>query len=164
MFDKLMKTIVYAVNHHSWTIDAGASDHICCSLKFFTYAKPVHNMLVQKPTGTKALATHVGKVRLTASLTLQNVLCVPSFKFNLISVSKLTETKQHCIVVTDLHCIIPETTHGLWLILLRWKLAYSYKESRPILKVDFNLYVLFFYFPGVIWMCFFKLCQCSSWD
>ena len=34
--------------------------------------------------------THAGTIQVSASLLLENVLCIPSFSFNLIFISKLT--------------------------------------------------------------------------
>ena len=46
--------------------------------------------VVKLPNGEAALMTHVGTLKLSSHITLTNVLCVPSFSFNLISVSALT--------------------------------------------------------------------------
>lgn len=49
------------------------------------------------PDGSIAAITHYGTVRLPNSITLQHVLCVPSFHCNLISIPKLT-LHNSCIV------------------------------------------------------------------
>ena len=48
--------------------------------------------LVQLPNGELAQVTHIGTVVLSSSLILKNVLCVPSFSFNLLSISSLTQS------------------------------------------------------------------------
>ena len=37
------------------------------------------------------MVTHIGTIRISSTLTLIDVLCVPSFSFNLISVNQLTK-------------------------------------------------------------------------
>ena len=44
---------------------------------------------VYLPNREQALVTHVGIVQVSSTLILTDVLCVPSFTFNLISISKL---------------------------------------------------------------------------
>ncbi|CAN1851581.1 hypothetical protein LINPERHAP1_LOCUS40246 [Linum perenne] len=86
---------VLTSNMHSdlafvWIIDTGASDHICCTLDHFIDPKPVIGVSVHLPNSTKVSVSHIGSVKLPIGLILQNVLLVPSFGFNLVSVSKLT--------------------------------------------------------------------------
>ncbi|CAN1192891.1 hypothetical protein LINPERHAP2_LOCUS41754 [Linum perenne] len=84
-------------SHHSHLenaciIDIGASDHMCCSLTHFIETKPLANTFVTLPNGHKVSANHIGIIRTSGGLILTNVLHIPSFTFNLISVSKLTNT------------------------------------------------------------------------
>ncbi|CAN1818858.1 hypothetical protein LINPERHAP1_LOCUS28527 [Linum perenne] len=76
-------------------------------MMFHCYA--VHNMHVSLPTGQNVPVSHIGSAFLTATLVIQHVLVIPSFTFNLLSVSCLT--KQHkcsltfyndCCVIQDL--------------------------------------------------------------
>ncbi|CAN1341474.1 hypothetical protein LINPERPRIM_LOCUS39179 [Linum perenne] len=76
--------------HNAWIIDTGASDHMCCSLHHFIDSTPLTNTYITLPNNLKVPATHIGTIRTTGGLVLTNVLHVPSFNFNLISVSKLT--------------------------------------------------------------------------
>ncbi|KAB2612568.1 hypothetical protein D8674_034884 [Pyrus ussuriensis x Pyrus communis] len=57
-----------------WIFDTGATDHCV----------PVYNRQVHLPNHALADVTHIGTVHLSNNLTLHNVLCVPSFKLNLI--------------------------------------------------------------------------------
>lgn len=45
---------------------------------------------VRLPNGSKLPISHIGSVTLTPSITLSNVLCVPHFQFNLLSVLNLS--------------------------------------------------------------------------
>ena len=86
-----------SISSSSWILDTGATHHVCCSLKFFHSYTSVHNSFVTLPTGVHTTVTHVGTVYLSPFLILHNVLFVPSFHFNLLSVSALT-TSLNCIV------------------------------------------------------------------
>ena len=80
----------FAFGGSNWVLDIGASDHIACSLSLFHSYIVVSHCVVELPNGESAHVTHIGTVKLSNSLTLEHVLCVPSFSFNLVSVSQLT--------------------------------------------------------------------------
>lgn len=83
-------------SNHEWIIDFGASDHMTSHIQSFTYPVPTLNChKVNLPTRYTSMITHTGQVKLTDGLTLVNVLCVPHFKQNLLSVQKL---------INDGHC------------------------------------------------------------
>ncbi|OMO54213.1 Integrase, catalytic core [Corchorus capsularis] len=91
---------------HEWVLDTGATDHITYSLDVFHSVTPVHNVFVNLPNKTKVEVTHVGTVKLSNSLILTNVLYVPKFTFNLISVGKLAFDLHCCIIVLSSCCLI----------------------------------------------------------
>ncbi|KAF5480412.1 hypothetical protein F2P56_001165 [Juglans regia] len=84
----LSENIVLAsVNSPSipWIIDTGATDHMVCSTSFFSSIKSHVSSSVKLPNNNLVLVTHIGTVTLSNDLILHNVLCVPSFSYNLIS-------------------------------------------------------------------------------
>ena len=97
----------------AWTIDSGASSHVCSDLHMFTTLTPVSSVSVSLPNGTRVLITHTGTIHISASLILYNVLHVPDFQFNLISVSCLVRSLR-CAAHFFLHgCFIQELSRGL---------------------------------------------------
>ncbi|KAJ0024377.1 hypothetical protein Pint_07411 [Pistacia integerrima] len=60
------------------------------------------------PNGIEAPITHVGTVQLTPSISLHEVLCIPSFQFNLISTKKLTTSLTSCLVFFSNCCLIQD--------------------------------------------------------
>ena len=72
-----------------WLIDSGASHHMTGTLSHLFNITAVPPLPVSLPDGVHASATKQGSVRLSSSLTLDNVLYVPNIKCNLISVGKL---------------------------------------------------------------------------
>ncbi|GJZ45341.1 cysteine-rich receptor-like protein kinase 8 [Tanacetum coccineum] len=80
----------------NWIYDTGASDHMT----------PVHESIfdpyqltikqqIRLPNGDTSIISHVGKVKLHNGILLKDVLVIPSFKFSLLFVSKLTEDSQN---------------------------------------------------------------------
>ncbi|EOY13666.1 Uncharacterized protein TCM_032303 [Theobroma cacao] len=62
----------------------------------------------QQTKHSLANSAFAGTVKLTLLLTLKNVLCVPSFKFKLVSTGQLTSTKTTCVLFTDMYCIVQD--------------------------------------------------------
>lgn len=76
----------------TWVIDASASDYIVCSMQLLTSYTKISPTMVKSPNGEAAIVTHIGAILLSPHITLTNVLCVPYFTFNLLSVSALTKS------------------------------------------------------------------------
>lgn len=73
-----------------WIIDTGATNHITPHLHLL---QDVHSCTatLQFPNGATAAISHVGKLCLTDNIILSNVLRVPSFAYNFLSISKLLQ-------------------------------------------------------------------------
>ena len=94
-------------------LDIGATDHFVCLVDLLTSITTTMQSLVQLPNRVSAQVTHIGTIVLSSSLTLTNVLCVPSFSFNLLSVSTFTLSQPYCLVFLSPYCFIQD--------LLSWK-------------------------------------------
>uniref|UniRef100_A0A803LDK5 GAG-pre-integrase domain-containing protein n=1 Tax=Chenopodium quinoa TaxID=63459 RepID=A0A803LDK5_CHEQI len=80
---------------YEWIIDSGASDHMTANLNMAIDLRMCKECLkINLPTGDTARVTHLGTVELPNSLFLKNVLIVPNFKHNLLSVQKLLKDSQ----------------------------------------------------------------------
>ena len=99
-----------AYDSNTWVIDTGAIDHIVCYVHLLTTIIAITQSIVQLPNGETALVTHIGTVTLSSSLILQNVLYVPSFTFNLLSVSTFTKSQPYCLVFLSTFCFIHDLT------------------------------------------------------
>jgi hypothetical protein len=81
----------------NWVIDTGATDHMVTNTQFFTSMTIIHDVIVTLPNRHNVSVTHTSTITRTDTLILSNVLFVPSFDFNLISVSKLTSSIHCCL-------------------------------------------------------------------
>jgi len=92
----------------SWIIDSGASDHIYASLKNFYTFNEVKPISIRLPNGQFSIAKHVGTVRFSPDFSIIDVLYVPNFSLNLISVSKLSSVLNCVVSFNDLICLIQD--------------------------------------------------------
>ena len=96
------------ITSNDWILDSGATDHMVHSLQFFTSITSTVQILVQLPNGAVAKVTHIGTVHLSSGLILENVLCIPTFSFNLVSISKLTQSSSCCCIFLSHFCLIQD--------------------------------------------------------
>lgn len=97
----------------SWIIDSGATNHM------ITDQIQLQNMKTMKegpkislPTGETASITHKGKVKLKNSIQLEDVLLVPKFKHNLLSVQRLVRDGDYKVEFYPSYCVISDRNNG----------------------------------------------------
>ena len=95
----------------TWIIDTGATDHIIHSINLFSTITKVLNTFVKLPNGENVTVTHLGTVHLSEGLVLKDVLCVPSFAYNLLSITKFTSDQNCCFIFMPEICYI-QLPHG----------------------------------------------------
>lgn len=98
-------SIIPSMEMTAWIIDSGASTHVCCDKEMlhttFRLDKPV---VVNLPDGSTKEVKIAGKVRLTRAIMLSDVLYVPSFTNNLLSVAQLIQENDiRCIFFIMIH-------------------------------------------------------------
>ncbi|XP_073307175.1 uncharacterized protein [Primulina huaijiensis] len=77
-----------------WIVDSGASRHICSYASLFNSLQPVTGSTVTLPNHTTIDVKFCGSITLSEYLTLEDVMFIPHFKLNLLSVSSvLANTK-----------------------------------------------------------------------
>lgn len=81
-----------------WIFDTGASNHMTSHFSWLTEKDRLkHVATVELLKGNITNITHVGNYILNNEIELKGTLCVPEFKFNILSISKLT-TNMKCYV------------------------------------------------------------------
>ncbi|KAG5555708.1 hypothetical protein RHGRI_006375 [Rhododendron griersonianum] len=90
----------------NWIIDSGATNHIASSITSASCV-PISSQ-VSLPNGSHAKITGVGSTHLLHDLHVKDVLCVPSFHMNLLSVSQLTSDLNCSIQFFPTFCILQD--------------------------------------------------------
>jgi len=91
-----------------WILDSGATDHVSSSLHNFSSYISISPMVVKLPNGQHVTTTHSGVVKFSESLFLVDVLYIPNFNFDLISVSKLVSSLKCELIFSHSSCIIQD--------------------------------------------------------
>ena len=85
----------------SWIVDSGASSHIACSESNFLVSKYLSNYYINLPDKSQIPVKDIGFVNFSIDFVLKNVLLVPSFHVNLISISALLANSCYHINFTN---------------------------------------------------------------
>ncbi|KAK2416966.1 putative mitochondrial protein [Trifolium repens] len=91
-----------------WLIDSGASHHICNSVQWFHSYNEINPITIRLPNGDSATTKYSGSIHFSSHFILQNVLCVPNFSVNLISISKLLESSKYLVSFHASYCSIQD--------------------------------------------------------
>ena len=94
------------VTFRSWIIDNGATNHISSKLFFDKHNKCTLPPPVLLRSGEKAKIIAKGSLPLNFVYYLHNVICVPTFKVDLISVSRLTRDLNCSIIFFPYWCLL----------------------------------------------------------
>lgn len=90
---------------YTWLIDTGATDHMCCSLAMLTDVVTLPRPItLSLPNGAVISVTQSGTFRIHPTLVLHNVFYVPSFTYNLLSVSKWIKDTGGYVSFYVAHC------------------------------------------------------------
>ncbi|KAL4592837.1 hypothetical protein LXL04_005843 [Taraxacum kok-saghyz] len=91
-----------------WILDSGATQHICNDKSVFTNIKSVQGTRVRLPDHTLIQVYYKGDVQLTNELFLTDVLYVPQFELNLVSVTCLTRSQALTVKFYHDHTVIKQ--------------------------------------------------------
>jgi hypothetical protein len=95
-----------------WILDSGATNHITSDQTILSKTKSSSIPFVNLPTGSSAPITSVGDMSFNSNITLHDVLCVPSFRLNLMSASKLTASLNCCVILFPDFCVLQDLATG----------------------------------------------------
>nr|CAD1834152.1 unnamed protein product [Ananas comosus var. bracteatus] len=106
------ETHVNSVFTNSWILDSGATDHMTSHPSLLSESQPPFSHTVNLPNGTSAPITHTGNIVFNRDITLENVLCVPTFRLNLISASKITKGLNCSVTLFPDSCVFAGLNDG----------------------------------------------------
>ena len=89
-----------------WIMDSGASTRICSNAKLFLSMRPIQSCAVILPNKIIIPVHFSGDIQLAKDLVLRDVLYIPEFHFNLISVSALTTDTDLTLIFSSRHFTI----------------------------------------------------------
>ncbi|XP_020963815.1 uncharacterized protein LOC110265252 [Arachis ipaensis] len=117
----------------SWVIDSGASDHVAYCLESFHSLHKIEPILVRMPDGTNTVTSIVGTIIFSKNFFLTKVLYIPSFKFNLISVSKTTNLLKCEFVFDENCCKIQDCLSSKMIgVAEQRKGLYAFEDLKPV--------------------------------
>ena len=97
----------------SWIIDSGATRHVYHDRTKFLNLSETLNQSVSLPTGLGVKIIGTGQVKINENLILNNVLYIPDFRLNLISVSQMTRDLGYRVAFDSGSCMIHDLSKGL---------------------------------------------------
>ncbi|XP_060200611.1 uncharacterized protein LOC132628870 [Lycium barbarum] len=96
-------------NSSTWIIDSGATEHMCFdSNSFLTLNLLSVPLNLTLPNSFRIVVTYTWSVSILPNLILKNVLHVPVFKYNLISVHRLSNQLQLNLLFTPSVCVLQD--------------------------------------------------------
>lgn len=96
--------------NNEWIIDTGASHHMTGNIDILEQIEECRDgSKVNLPTEQTSSISHTGLVKLSNELKLNNVLYVPAFRHNLLSVKKLAQDSHCKVTFHSSFCIIQDS-------------------------------------------------------
>ncbi|KAK9675807.1 hypothetical protein RND81_11G032400 [Saponaria officinalis] len=101
-------------NHSKeWIVDSGATNHMTAHLDMLDNVKLEKSRpKINLPDGSFVRVSHKGNVTLENGLKLKDVLYIPEFKQNLLSVNKLIRDNNFYVTFFDENCYVQECFNG----------------------------------------------------
>ncbi|XP_071722294.1 uncharacterized protein [Rutidosis leptorrhynchoides] len=100
------------LSHRTWIIDSGTTNHMTYNV-IGMHSVSSLSQLVHLPNGNHASITHTGNLSISTNLSLKNVLLIPSFKNNLLSVHKITKDSNCFVSFYPDFCLMQDISTGM---------------------------------------------------
>ena len=91
-----------------WMLDSGGTYHVTSYFHLYSSCRQISLIIVKLPTSHTITATYGGTIRFSHSLYLEDVLYIPSFQFNLISILKLLSSLTCKLIFMANTCFIQD--------------------------------------------------------
>ena len=128
-------TAIHSDMLNVWVVDTGASSHMCCNFSLLTNITSLTQpFLVALPNKHIISVTQVGQVVLNPHITLFNVLYIPEFHCNLLSVTKLAQdNKCTATFFADFFFFRTRLNRRSWLLVEQRMICTTYLLSMLLL-------------------------------
>ncbi|CAL9016292.1 unnamed protein product, partial [Prunus brigantina] len=103
---------VHSIFSDCWILDSGATDHITSDSSLFVHSHPSTIPSVHLPTGSSIPIDSTGTILFNKDIILKDVLHVPSFRLNLLSASKITQSLHCCVILFPDFCALQDLATG----------------------------------------------------
>ena len=113
-------------------MDIGATNHISKTLPILNKTNMKHTF-VELPNGEKTKIDSIGSVKMSNSITLTDVLYVPDFKFNLLSISQLTQSLGCNVTFYPDYCVVQDLTQRRRLVRAGRVMVYIISQQAKFL-------------------------------
>ncbi|KAL0453983.1 UNVERIFIED_CONTAM: hypothetical protein Slati_1376400 [Sesamum latifolium] len=113
-FEEEMAGMTFKTNHNryvlgAWIVDTGATRHMCGDVALLHSLNPIDpNPVIHLLNDSVTKATHVGTAQLTDIIVLAEVLHIPSFQYNLLSISQLCKALPIRFIFHNSSCILED--------------------------------------------------------
>nr|KYP33949.1 Retrovirus-related Pol polyprotein from transposon TNT 1-94 [Cajanus cajan] len=95
-----------------WILDSGASTHVACSLSLFKTYKIIKNRHVTLPNQSHIPVCGIGTVYLDQDIVLKDVIYVPQFQYNLLSINCLLKHNSLSLLFISNKFILQDILHN----------------------------------------------------
>ena len=92
----------------SWILDSGATEDIFSSFTHFTSYHQINHFYVKLPNGNQVIANYSRTIFLNQNHIIGNVLYIPCFNFNLLSITKLIDNLSSVLTFDSNVCYIQD--------------------------------------------------------
>ena len=96
----------FIFNKHAWILDFGATNHVCFDVSNFASYNVIKTIIIKLPNGNFVTASYSSIITFSDRFVLKNVLYVPNFSFNLISISQFTTSLKCELSFSSAECSI----------------------------------------------------------
>ncbi|XP_016450806.1 uncharacterized protein LOC107775569 [Nicotiana tabacum] len=104
---KYSGSVFTTLNSDTWIIDSGASEHMCFDPNSFLFLTQLPLPLnINLPNSFKEIFTHIRSVSILPGHVLNNILHVPDFKYNLLSVHRFCNQFKYDVLFTSIGCML----------------------------------------------------------
>jgi hypothetical protein len=95
---------------HMWIVDSGANQHMITNYEHVFNSLDVSdlNLSVKHPNGTHAQIMKIGNLKIADGLVLKDVMVIPDYCVNLISVNKMAKDNKLYSLFTESHCYVQD--------------------------------------------------------